>query len=141
MALATHMGGPASARRAVITALLIAASVLTKHNLVLVPLLVTLDVLRRGNAASRYAYVATGAVCATLALVSLWLVAGGVIVGIPAALAVARLLKSSLVGVEATDPWTAAGAMGVLMVVAMLAAWVPARRAAAIEPMAALREE
>ncbi len=62
---------------------------------------------------------------------SLWLVAGGVIVGIPAALAVARLLKSSLVGVEATDPWTAAGAMGVLVVVAMLAAWVPARRAAA----------
>jgi predicted permease len=72
---------------------------------------------------------------------SLWLVAGGVIVGIPAALAVARLLKSSLVGVEATDPWTAAGAMGVLVVVAMLAAWVPARRAAAIEPMTALREE
>ncbi len=72
---------------------------------------------------------------------SLWLVAGGVIVGIPAALAVARLLKSSLVGVEVTDPWTAAGAMGVLVAVAMLASWIPARRAAAIEPMAALREE
>jgi predicted permease len=72
---------------------------------------------------------------------SLWLVAGGVIVGIPAAVAVARLLKASLVGVEPTDPWTAAGAMGVLLAVAMLAAWVPARRAAAIDPMAALREE
>ena len=72
---------------------------------------------------------------------SLWLVAGGVIVGIPAALAVARLLKSSLVGVEVTDPWTTAGAMGVLVAVAMLASWIPARRAAAIEPMAALREE
>ena len=72
---------------------------------------------------------------------SLWLVAGGVIVGIPTALAVARLLKSSLVGVEVTDPWTTAGAMGVLVAVAMLASWIPARRAAAIEPMAALREE
>jgi predicted permease len=72
---------------------------------------------------------------------SLWLVAGGVIVGIPAALAVARLLRSSLVGVDATDPWTAASAIGVLVVVAMLAAWLPARRAARIEPMTALREE
>jgi predicted permease len=72
---------------------------------------------------------------------SLWLVAGGVIVGIPAALAVARMLKSSLVGVEPTDPRTAAGALGVLVMVAAVAAWVPARRAAAIEPMTALREE
>jgi predicted permease len=72
---------------------------------------------------------------------SLWLVAGGVVVGIPAAAAVTRMLKASLVGVEPTDPWTAAGAMVVLVAVAMIAAWVPARRAAAIDPMAALREE
>jgi len=72
---------------------------------------------------------------------SLWLVAGGVAAGIPAAFAVSRVFKASLVGVEPTDPWTAAGALGVLVAVAMLAAWLPARRAAAIDPMAALREE
>ena len=72
---------------------------------------------------------------------SLWLVGGGVIVGIPAAMAVARLFEASLVGVDTADPVTTAGALGVLVAVAMLAAWVPARRAAAIEPMSALREE
>jgi hypothetical protein len=75
-ALAAHLGGPPSKGRAVLTALLIVASVLTKHNLVLVPLLVTADVLWRGNAASRNAYVVTGATCATLAFAALWLVAG-----------------------------------------------------------------
>ncbi len=72
---------------------------------------------------------------------SLWMVAVGVLVGLPGAYAVGRLLKSMLFGLEPADPWTAAGALAVLAAVAAVAAWLPARRAARIDPMAALREE
>ena len=47
-ALAVHLGGLPSARRTVLTALLVTVSVMTKHNLILVPLLITGDVLFRG---------------------------------------------------------------------------------------------
>jgi len=72
---------------------------------------------------------------------SLWLVAGGAVLGIPATYLLARTLKSQLIGVTSTDPPTTAAALGILLVVALLAAWLPARRAAAIEPTAALREQ
>jgi ABC-type antimicrobial peptide transport system permease subunit len=72
---------------------------------------------------------------------SLWLVAGGAVLGIPATYLLARTLKSQLIGVTSTDPVTTAGAVSILLVVALLAAWLPARRAAAIEPTTALREE
>jgi predicted permease len=72
---------------------------------------------------------------------SCWLVAGGILVGLPAAMVVARLLRSTLVGVHAADPTTTGIALAILGTVALLAAWLPARRAAAIDPMAALREE
>lgn len=75
-ALAVHLGGAPGARRASLTALLIALSVLTKHNLVLVPLLVTAHVLWQGNAASRRAYLATGAGLALAAFATIWLLAG-----------------------------------------------------------------
>jgi ABC-type antimicrobial peptide transport system permease subunit len=71
---------------------------------------------------------------------SLWLVAAGIVVGLPGAYAVGRFLKSMLFGLEPADPWTA-GALAVLAAVAAVAAWLPARRAARIDPMAALREE
>jgi ABC-type lipoprotein release transport system permease subunit len=43
--------------------------------------------------------------------------------------------------VDAADPRTAAAALAILLSIALTAAWLPARRAAAIEPMAALRED
>ena len=52
-----------------------------------------------------------------------------------------RLMKSLLFGVSPFDPVSAAGAALLLVVTAGLAAWLPARRAAAIEPMQALRSE
>jgi ABC-type antimicrobial peptide transport system permease subunit len=72
---------------------------------------------------------------------ALRLFASGVALGVPAAALVASLVRSTLFGVEATDPLSAAGALGVLAVFMALAAWLPARRAAAIQPLAALREE
>jgi putative ABC transport system permease protein len=57
------------------------------------------------------------------------------------ALGVARFLKSMLFGIEPFDTPTLASVALLLALVAMLAAWLPARRAARIDLMAALREE
>lgn len=72
---------------------------------------------------------------------SLKLVAMGVVLGVPGAFWVGGLLKSIVVGVDVHDPATMAVALAVLATVAAVAAWLPARRAAAIDPMTALREE
>jgi predicted permease len=65
----------------------------------------------------------------------------GVAIGIPAALAAARLVSSWLFGLEATDPVTIAGAALFMIVVACGAGFVPARRAARVDPLMALRSE
>ncbi len=65
----------------------------------------------------------------------------GLVVGIPLALAGGRLLSSQLYGVTTRDPWTLGLATAVLAVSALAAAFVPARRAASIDPMRALRIE
>jgi predicted permease len=72
---------------------------------------------------------------------SLSLVAIGVLAGLPGAYAIGQLLKSTLFGLEPADPLTTASALAVLAMVAALAAWLPARRAARIDPMTALRDE
>ena len=72
---------------------------------------------------------------------SLWLVGVGVLVGLPCAYAVARLLRTTLFQMQPADPISAGLALAMLAVVATLAAWLPARRAARIDPIAALREE
>ena len=72
---------------------------------------------------------------------SLALVATGILVGLPCAYAVGRFLTSSLFQLEPFDVPTSAAAVAVLLVVALVAAWVPARRAARIDPILALREE
>ena len=72
---------------------------------------------------------------------ALLLVAIGLAIGIPAALACARWISSQLYGVSAHDPLTMAGSAIVLLVVAFIAAWLPARRASRVEPMVALRYE
>ncbi len=65
----------------------------------------------------------------------------GIAVGIAGAFALSRLLSRFLYGVEATDPLTYAAVAGLLLAVAMLASYIPARRATRIDPMSALRAE
>ena len=72
---------------------------------------------------------------------SLTLVAIGVAIGIPAALAAGRLVSSLLYGLKATDSITMALAALVMIAVAALAGYLPARRAAKVDPMVALRWE
>ncbi|ARJ66666.1 hypothetical protein WV31_13785 [Magnetospirillum sp. ME-1] len=65
--LATYLGHGRPTRRAVLTALLFSAGILVKHSLVALPLVIAVDVLRRGEMGARVAYFATGTVMAALA--------------------------------------------------------------------------
>jgi ABC-type antimicrobial peptide transport system permease subunit len=65
----------------------------------------------------------------------------GVALGTAAALALARIMTGSLYGVAPTDPLTFVAMAAALMVAALVAVSLPARRAARLDPMAALREE
>jgi ABC-type antimicrobial peptide transport system permease subunit len=69
------------------------------------------------------------------------LVAIGLATGIAFSLAGAKLLQSLVFGLSPRDPLTLALASAILLVTGLLAALIPARRAAAIEPMQALRTE
>jgi predicted permease len=65
----------------------------------------------------------------------------GIACGAAAALGVTRLLESMLFGVSATDGPTFAAVPALLAVVALVAAWIPARRALRLDPIAVLRQE
>ena len=68
------------------------------------------------------------------------LVVTGVLIGFVAALLVGRLLTRMLYGVSASDPASVAGAATVLLVIALLACYLPAHRASRVDPLVALRE-
>ena len=72
---------------------------------------------------------------------ALILAAIGIAVGLPAVFAVTRLIRSQLYGVQPTDPATLIVVTVILVTVALLSAWLPARRAARVDPMVALRSE
>jgi ABC-type antimicrobial peptide transport system permease subunit len=65
----------------------------------------------------------------------------GIAVGLIAAFGLTRLLRAMLVGIQATDPATFFVVAVAFMLVAAVASLLPARRAAALDPSSALREE
>jgi ABC-type antimicrobial peptide transport system permease subunit len=65
----------------------------------------------------------------------------GAVLGVAGALAVSRLLRSFLFGVSPSDPLTLVGVALLLAAVTVVASYVPARRAASVDPMAALRND
>jgi len=71
----------------------------------------------------------------------LLLTAAGIGVGMAAAFGLTRVMASMLVGVTATDPATFIGMSVFFLLIAAVASWAPARRAAGLDPVAALREE
>jgi predicted permease len=70
-----------------------------------------------------------------------WISLAGVGVGLAAALGLARLVKSMLYGLQPNDPVSLISGAVLLLAVGLAASWIPARRAAGVEPMVALRHE
>ena len=83
----------------------------------------------------------TGNVLALVLFQVLQLTLAGIAIGMPAALAASRLVSSMLFGLSSNDPVTIVSAIAVLIAVAIIAGYLPARRASRIEPMTALRAE
>lgn len=97
---------------------------------------------RTGEIGVRMAIGATGAKVAWPILREAAVLAGvGVAVGLPVAAVSTRFIESQLYGVAPMDPATLTGTGAMLVVVALLSAWIPARRAARVDPMTALRCE
>jgi putative ABC transport system permease protein len=69
------------------------------------------------------------------------LIAWGLALGLAGALAASRLLAGLLFEIDPTDPWTLIGVTLLLSSVALLASWLPARRAARLDPQIALRRD
>jgi len=68
-------------------------------------------------------------------------VAFGTVAGLAGSLISSRLISSQLYGVSSWDPWTLTSVIALLAATALLACWLPARRAAGVDPMDALRYE
>jgi ABC-type antimicrobial peptide transport system permease subunit len=72
---------------------------------------------------------------------SIWMVSIGIVIGIAAALAAGRLVKTLLFGLNPADAITIGIAISTMIVVSALAAYLPARRASRVDPMTALHYE
>ena len=82
-----------------------------------------------------------GSVVANVVSRGLALTGAGLAIGLATSWGATRLMKGVLYGVGATDPGTFASVAGLLAVVGLLACWLPARRAARLDPIVVLREE
>jgi ABC-type antimicrobial peptide transport system permease subunit len=72
---------------------------------------------------------------------ALSLAAFGLLIGIPLALGLNQALRRVLFGIKPHDPITIIASIFLLLIIAAIAAWLPARRAAKVDPMEALRYE
>jgi putative ABC transport system permease protein len=98
--------------------------------------------LRRREIGVRIALGATaGEVSRMIAQRGVVLAALGVVTGLVATVGLTRFLAGLLYGVSPTDPLALAGTAAMLLGVALLATWLPARRAAMVDPMEALRRD
>jgi ABC-type antimicrobial peptide transport system permease subunit len=70
-----------------------------------------------------------------------WLTAAGISVGLVLAFGLARMVANLLVGVRPDDPAVFAAITATIAAIALVASWIPAYRAARIDPMEALRDE
>ena len=70
-----------------------------------------------------------------------WIALAGLAIGVPAALAAGPLLRALLFGLAPTDAATVATAAVTLLSISLLAGWIPARRAAALDPLTAIRRD
>jgi len=90
----------------------------------------------------RLALGATGRAVLRLVLQQgLLLASAGIVLGLVASVALTRVLRSLLFGVGALDPLTLASVCGLLAGAAVLACWLPARRAARVDPLVAMKAE
>jgi len=71
----------------------------------------------------------------------IFVVLPGILAGLIGSAALGSALRSLLFNVSPTDPWTFAGIAGLLFAVAMVACWLPARRAAQVDPIVAMRHD
>jgi putative ABC transport system permease protein len=65
----------------------------------------------------------------------------GMAAGVAAALGLTRLIRGMLYEIGPADPWTFGGVCAILAAAVWAACWIPARRAAAVDPLVALRYE
>jgi ABC-type antimicrobial peptide transport system permease subunit len=72
---------------------------------------------------------------------ALWMLVAGVLIGLPGAYALAKTMSSELFNLPPFDPATVAVALATLLIATCIAAWLPAARAARINPVNALRQE
>jgi ABC-type antimicrobial peptide transport system permease subunit len=72
---------------------------------------------------------------------AIWLLGGGMAIGVPAAIFVTRMVSSTLYGLSPQDPGSITTALVALTGATVAAAYLPARRAAKTDPIAALRVE
>ena len=72
---------------------------------------------------------------------ALWVVGIGLAIGSVGAFVLGRIVAAQMPGVSATDPWALGVVAVTLIAAAMLAIWIPARRAVRIDPLVALRQQ
>lgn len=82
-----------------------------------------------------------GTVIRSVVRQTLVLAGAGILVGVPLALLTSSVGRGVLVGVEPTEPAAYLVGAAVLVLIALAASWLPARRAAAVDPVTALRTD